>query len=144
MIKSIFKIGLAALAAVALLAPVAAQAKREHVRKPHNVSFVFKGTLASVDGEAKSIVVAVKGGNRHARRYRGKDVAFDLSRARIVIRDRNGDGERNLADAAAGDRVSVVVRMPRKSDASERLKAKGFVDKARGPRVTSRSRPLVP
>jgi hypothetical protein len=126
---------MAALGVVALMAPVAAGAQAGHgkakgkVRPAPKVTFVFKGTLASVETSAKVGVVSVKRVNRHARAYTGKDVTFDLSSARVVIRDVNKDGKRNLDDAAAGDRVLVQARLPRRStDVAEPIKARAMVD----------------
>jgi hypothetical protein len=137
--RSYIRIALAALAAVALLVPAVAQAKRHAPRhgKQHApkvkrnpvVSYVFRGTLSTVDATAGTVVVSVKGVNHHGRELKGQDVAFDVSSARIVIRDVNHDGKRNLADAATGDKVQVLARLPRRGPVEQPIKAKGMVDK---------------
>ena len=88
-----------------------------------------KGTVAAV-GEG-TIDVLVSGGNRRARELKGQTVTVDVSAARIVVRDANGDGVRDLADVAAGDRVVVQARIAKGSapDPAQPLAAKKVVDK---------------
>ena len=112
---------------LALAGPAAAQGKA----KNPVVAYEFKGELVSADPATDTVVVHVRGGNRHSRTFRGEDVAFDLSRARIVVPDRNADGKRNLADASAGDLVNVQSRMRRRlSESTQPFPAKRMVDRA--------------
>jgi hypothetical protein len=88
-----------------------------------------KGTVTSVgDG---TIDVLVKGANHHGRALRGQTVTVDVSTARIVVRDVNGDGSRDLADVAVGDRVLVQARIAKGAapDPTASLVAKRVVDK---------------
>jgi hypothetical protein len=80
------------------------------------VTLVLKGKIASVDAGEKtsSLVVAVKTTNRPARRYRGKRIDVDIApETRLRTKDHNGDGERDAADLAAGDRVVIKSRVPK-------------------------------
>jgi hypothetical protein len=98
-------------------------------KKPKMRALNVKGTVAAVgDG---TIDVLVKGANHHGKALRGQTVTVDVSNARIVVRDVNGDGERNLADVAAGDRVLVQSRIAKGSapDPAQPLVAKRVVDK---------------
>jgi hypothetical protein len=121
-----------ALGVAALAIPAGAIAKQgeNHGKakghaKTHNVAYVFRGLYA---GEGS---VEVKHGNSRVRKggFIGETVSFDLSNARIVVKDNNGDGQRNLEDVATGDRVLVKARLPRKDPGSQPFEAKRLVDK---------------
>ena len=126
----------AALLGVAALAlPAAAAAKgrpadaghgHAHVHRVHNVTYVFRGTWS---GGA----VQVTGGNNHVRRAGlvGQPVEFDLSAARVVVRDVNGDGARDVSDVADGDRVVVHARLPKGDPGDAPFAARKLVDRAR-------------
>ena len=78
-----------ALALVAALAiPALAQARKPNSDRGqrHNpvVSYKFKGKVAAVDGQVVTLTVARA--NRHARRFRGQDVAFDVTDAKIRVK----------------------------------------------------------
>jgi acylphosphatase len=95
----------------------------------HTRALNLKGTVAAVgDG---TIDVLVKGANHHGRALRGQTITVDVSNARIVVRDVNGDGQRDLADVAAGDRVLVQSRIAKGEvpDPAQPLVAKRVVDK---------------
>jgi hypothetical protein len=81
------------------------------------VAWMARGTVKAVDATAQTITISVfdkKGAtNRHARDWRGTDVTFDVSDARLKVRDVNGDGERNLSDVAVGDFAKVLAKLPR-------------------------------
>jgi hypothetical protein len=130
----------AAIAALALAAPAIATPGNGHGNaqdhgpghgqangkvKVHDVTYVFKGTWNSADG-----TVTVKSGNAHVRRAHlvGTNAQFDLTGARLVVRDTNGDGSRTVADLANGDRVLVQARLPRKDPGDQPFKAKKLVD----------------
>ena len=141
---------LAALAAVAALAvPAAAVAKgpgsgrsadhsqagqhgqRQDARghKERTRALNVKGTVAAVgDG---TIDVLVNHANHHGRALKGQTLTVDVSDARIVVRDVNGDGSRDLGDVAVGDRVDVHSRIAKGEapDPAQPLTAKRVVDK---------------
>jgi len=91
----------------------------------NEVAWVFKGYY-EVGG-----LIDVKHGNSRVRKggFVGQTVAFDLSGARIVVRDANGDGQRDLGDVAAGDWVLVKARLPRKDPGDQPFEAKRLIDK---------------
>jgi hypothetical protein len=117
----------AALAASALLLPSAALAgnghgkgadkhvKKDKAGKTHGkkdkaaktVMFVFKGTFTAPG------TVTVTSGNAHVRKggFVGQAVAFDFSAAKLVVDDVNGDGKKDIADVADGDKVKVQARI---------------------------------
>jgi len=115
----------AILAAASLAAvPAAAQAHRAdhgkghaaphaHARKPRPVPYEFSGVVKSVDAQAQTVTLTVRQANRGGRSFRRQDVTFDLSHARLVVRDVNHDGSRDLGDVAAGDRAVVLALLPR-------------------------------
>jgi hypothetical protein len=111
---------IAALAGcVALALPAAASGKdddgqRGPLPRVKWVTLVLKGKIVKVGEKSSSLVVAVKKTNRPARRYRGKRINVDIaSETRLRTKDHNGDGERDAADLAAGDRVVIKNRVPK-------------------------------
>ena len=92
--------------------------KVKKAKKPKN--FVFRGVYKG-DG-----VVTVVSGNGWVRKggYVGKDVAFDLSSAKLIVADTDGVPGVTAADVQAGDVVLVQARLPRGTKAP--------VEKARG------------
>lgn len=129
---------IALLGAIALALPAAAIAKagnhgnhhsnhgkHEGQTKTHNVAYVFKGTYA---GES---MVTVQRGNSRVRKggLIGETVAFDLSGARIVVADTNGDGARSIDDVQEGDWVLVKARLPRTDPGEQPFAAKRLIDK---------------
>ncbi|MEA2367317.1 MAG: hypothetical protein QOH38_35 [Thermoleophilaceae bacterium] len=95
---------------------------------PKTRALNVKGTVTAVgDG---TIDVLVKNANHHGKALRGQTVTVDVSNARIVVRDVNGDGSRDLADVAVGDRVAVHSRIAKGSDPdpSQPIVAKRVVD----------------
>lgn len=97
--------------------------------KSKRVGYVFKGTYGG-DGS-----VAVAKGNRHVRKAGLIDttVAFDLSEARVVVADTNGDGSSDLADVAAGDEVQVKAKLPKADPGAQPFAAKHLIDKTHPP-----------
>jgi hypothetical protein len=95
---------------------------KKHV---HTVAYIFKGTWTAADGTVK-----VTSGNRHVRKagFVGQSVQFDLTNARLVVADTNGDGSRTVADLKDGDKVLVQARLPRKDPGSAPFKARKLVD----------------
>jgi hypothetical protein len=114
---------LAAGAVAALIAPVAAAApgkrspkQRAEHRNP-TVSYVLRGQVDGVEVAAKTVAVTVAKSNRHGRGLAGKQLTLDLSAARLVVRDTNDDGARDLNDVAALDRAKAHVRLPKRLSA---------------------------
>ena len=113
---------LALLAALAL--PAIAGAKPgsgnggDRPKKEKAVSWNLKGQVTA-KGE-NTVTVLVKHSNRHGRALRERSITFDLSKARIVVRDVNGDGKRDLGDVNVGDGAKVQARL-----AKSRLLAEG-------------------
>jgi hypothetical protein len=77
----------------------------------HTVTFVFRGTFTAPG------TVAVTSGNAPVRKggFIGQAVTFDLSRARIVAADTNGDQAVDPTDVKDGDRVLVQARLPKRT-----------------------------
>jgi hypothetical protein len=136
----------------AFAAPVAAQAKggpdnghgrssaataqhgkgREKAKHNPTVTYVFKGTVVSVDAPAGTAVVNVAKLNRHGTSTADLTVTFDLTKAKVAVADVNGDHVAGLADVAAGDHVLVQARLPRRSpDLSGTVVARKLVDQTR-------------
>jgi len=146
---------LAALAVVAVPAAVAQahpgrgadrpapRAERPHAPKKlvKPVAYVARGTVKAVDATAKTITITVAdrdgATNRHARAWRGTDVTFDVSSARLQVRDVNGDGVRDLADVAVGDLAGVHARLPRLLDGVAMPYAAKQVRARKAPATTS-------
>jgi len=97
--------------------------------KRHAVGYLFKGFYA---GEG---MVEVKRGNAHVRKvgFIGEMVEFDLSAARLVVRDTNEDGKRGIEDIEEGDWVLVKARLPRTDPGSEPFEARWLIDKTNKP-----------
>ena len=119
------------VAALALPAAAAAKGRPDHAEKHHGgarhgVSYVFKGTWS---GDA----LQVTGGNAHVRHAGlvGQSVTFDLADARVVVRDVNGDGSRDVQDVSDGDRVVVKARLPKGDPGDGPYAARKLVDRAR-------------
>jgi len=111
---------------------------RSHGRPNRAVGYVFAGTVKSIAGN--TVTVSVLHANHDAHALVGQDVEFDVSAARIVVRDANGDGKRDLGDVAVGDRVQVLARLPRDlSTATQPFAATALIDKAH--RHTHESQP---
>ena len=109
---------LAALAGCAALAlPAAAGAKSENSghgsKKAEKLAtYELKGTVVGKgDG---TVTVSITKANKHGRLLRGKEIVFDVSKARLHVRDVNKDGARDLNDVNATDRAKVQARLPRR------------------------------
>ena len=132
---------LAAVAALALasVSPAAADPGNGHGHGPstapgktkvHNVTYVFKGTWNATAG-----TVTVKHGNSHVRKAGliGQTVTFDLTGAKLVVKDTNSDGSKTTADIKDGDTVVVKARLPRKDPGAPPFKAKMLIDQSARP-----------
>ena len=89
---------------------------------------VFKGVY---QGDS---AVKVAKGNGHVKRLElaGTVVKLDLSSAKLVVADADGNGV-SLDDVKAGDKVVVQVRAPRNYVAGAPLVARKLVDQTRPP-----------
>ena len=94
-----------------------------HSSQPKTVGYVFKGTWSGGS-------VHVTKGNKHVRRAElvGTDVAFDLTDAKIVVADNDGDGAKDLADVQDGDSVLVKARLPKGDPGDVPFAARKLVD----------------
>jgi hypothetical protein len=103
----------AALGAAILTVPAAALADSGHSKsheKPaagKKVTFVFKGVFTAPG------TLEVRSGNAHVRKggFVGQTVNLDLSTARVVAADGNGDQKVDLTDVGNGDVVLVQARV---------------------------------
>jgi hypothetical protein len=115
--------------ALAIAAPVAgAKPNAEHGHGSEHaggkgVTYVFKGTYV----DATTVDVA-KGNHHVTPAALTGTVSFDFSAARISVGDVNGDGQATLDDVAAGDKVVVKVRAPRKDPGEQPFAARQIVD----------------
>ena len=105
------KLSLVLALVVALSAAVVAQAKPPAPQagaacKP-TVSFILKGTLASVDAAGNSFTMNVTAANKHGRQFKGQNGLAVSVDAKTKFR-RNGRAQ--LSDLLAGDRLVVQVR----------------------------------
>lgn len=87
-------------------------------KKNPRVAYRAKGVVKAVDVAANTITITVgdKPGstNRAARAWRGTDVTFDVSAAKLTVKDVNGDGSKDLADVAVGDLAKVMAKLPKR------------------------------
>lgn len=92
--------------------------------KAHNVKYIFKGTYEGAG------VVAVKKGNAHVRKgdLTGISVTFDLSAAKLVVDDTNGDGAITVDDVLVDDKVHVQARLPKGAPGAQPFAARKLVD----------------
>jgi hypothetical protein len=104
------RLSLLTAALVALVATVAAPAKDRPAQpgacKP-TVSFILKGTLASVDAAGGSFAMDVKAANKHGRQYKGQNGVQVMVDQKTKFR-RNGRAQ--LSDLVVGDRLVAQVR----------------------------------
>lgn len=140
------------LGAAALAVPAAAGAETEHKppgketekrkgehKRAKKVTFVFKGEFIEPG------LVEVFWGNSHVRRggFLGETVEFDLERAKIVVADTNGDGRRDVADVADGDRVLVIARLHKRTKYVAPVEDEAPEAEAAGGEVTEESDTIV-
>ena len=131
--KTMTRTAIAGVGALALLAPAGALAKQHAARagtdgaaKPR--TFVFHGSVTSVDAAATDVTVRIGKGNAAARRFVGQELTFDLASAKLVVADVDGDGSVATGDVRQGDRVIVKLRAPRDVAADAPLSARQLVD----------------
>jgi len=97
--------------------------------------FELRGTVISVDPSTDQVVLKVTKTN-HGRRGRtlaGQTLTFDLTNARLDVRDTNADGVRDLNDVAAGDFAEVRAQLsrPLPGSFSGPVMAQRFKDRSR-------------
>jgi hypothetical protein len=121
---------IAVAASVALVAAATASAKPDgthgHAGEHgggKGVTYVFKGTYVD------SATVEVAKGNHHvtAAGLIGT-LSFDFTEAKVVVGDVNGDGVGTLDDVAAGVKVVVKVKAPRRDPGEQPFAASQIVD----------------
>jgi hypothetical protein len=80
-------------------------------KKAKTVMFIFKGSFTAPGS------VAVVSGNAQARKggFVGQSVSFDVSSAKVVAADTNGDTTVNVSDVKDGDLVLIQARLPRRT-----------------------------
>jgi hypothetical protein len=140
---------IAGVAALAVAVPAAALAKPdggkshgkgeqhavEHGKgknKPKTVTYVFKGTVASVDTGAGTVTVTVAKGNHWARKSKGQDVTFSLTGSKhLKVQDFDKNGTRDLADVQVGDKVIVQAKLPKSAAGDQPFAARQLIDLAK-------------
>ena len=99
------------VAAVAMLVPAGAIAKKPDDRpakKPAKAKLVtanVTGTVVSNDGA--TLVVTVGKASGQAKACKGRDLSFDISKARVHTADNDADGDMDAADVLVGHVVKV-------------------------------------
>jgi acylphosphatase len=101
--------------------------KGKKPKKPKVKTYQFKGVVAAVNNG--TVEVTVTGGNRRARELERQTLTFDVTKAKVKVADVNGDGKRDLADVAVGDRVMVQAKVAGPVDASRVVPARHLLDK---------------
>ncbi len=77
--------------------------------------YELRGAVTAVDPSAQTVTVSIAKANhgRRGRAFVGQTITFDVSSARIDVKDTNGDGARDLGDVAVGDSIEVRAELPR-------------------------------
>jgi hypothetical protein len=96
------------------------------------VTYVFKGTYNGSGAYTATSSVHVNRGNHFVKRQGlvGQDVSFDLTNAKVVVADTNGDGSRDLADVNVGDKVVVKARLRKKDPGDQPFNGRQLVDQS--------------
>lgn len=102
----------AMVAAMALLVPAGAIAKRPDDKpakaKTHTVKVVtanVKGTVVASDGD--TLTVTVEKASGHVKACKGQNLTFDVSGAKVNTADNDADGDMDAADVLAGQTAKV-------------------------------------
>jgi hypothetical protein len=105
-------LALAALLALTMASGVA-QAKGKKpgtsAKKPSLVTYVFEGTIASVDGATSTVAVDVAEANKAAQSFVGGQVSFAVSESTKIELD---ETKATLGELAVGDVVMVQAKAP--------------------------------
>jgi hypothetical protein len=118
---------IAGLGAAALLIPSAAVAAPGKGKAPAKPDVSAKSEKRVKPKKVKTVMYVVKGvydetgkvdatgGNKHAKRANlvRSDVELDLTKAKLVVADTDGDQQITLADIKAGDKLVVQLKLPR-------------------------------
>ena len=108
----------AVVAAMALLVPAAASAKRpegkpekgnKHAAKLKLASANVKGVVTANDGTTLTVMVDKASG--HAKACKGMELTFDISDARFHTADNDASGEMDAADFEVGHAVKVRTKL---------------------------------
>ena len=108
----------AVVAAMALLVPAAASAKRpegkpekgnKHAAKLKLASANVKGVVTVNDGTTLTVMVDKASG--HAKACKGMELTFDISDARFHTADNDASGEMDAADFEVGHAVKVRTKL---------------------------------
>ena len=102
----------AVVAAMALLAPASAVAKRPEDKpaktktpKVKVVTANVTGVVTANDGSTMTVTVAKASGQ--AKACKGRDLTFDVSDAKVNTADNDADGDMDAADVLVGQSVKV-------------------------------------
>lgn len=104
---------------VAMVGGVAQAKGKPAQKKDPVVTYVFKGTVDSVN--ADSVVVNVQKTNKFAKSYANRSVDFMANENTRIVED---DVETVLSELEAGDRAVVHLRAPKKSGVSSFVASK--------------------
>ena len=122
----------AVVAAVALLVPAGAIAKRpenkpakEKTPKVKVASANVKGVVTANDGVTLTVMVAKASGQVKA--CKGKELTFDLANARFHTADHDADGDMDAADVRVGDAVKVQGKVALSRDRKATCAGEGLV-----------------
>jgi len=100
---------------------------------PRTESYELRGVVVSTDPATDQVMLKVTKTNHggRGRSLRGQTLTFDLTGARLKVRDNNADGMRDINDVAAGDLAEVRARLarPLPSSFSGPIAAQRFEDK---------------
>ena len=96
-------------------------------KRAQKVTYVFKGTFNVADS---SVTSSRATSTSAAPASSASTVVFDLSAARVVVADNNGDGKRDAADLQDGDKVLVQARLPRREPGAAPFAARKLVDQS--------------
>jgi hypothetical protein len=106
--------------------------ERSERLRPWNV----QGTVTA-KGDT-TVTLKIRRSSHGTRALRDQEVTFDMAAARVLVRDVNGDGQKNFADVTVGDRAQVKARLPRRRaalDVTQVIPARLGVFKAPKPPV---------
>jgi len=124
-----------ALLALVVAAPVVAQAAAPPKAKARH--FMARATVTSVNVAAKTLTATVVKGNRTMKPSIGKDVAFAVGDATVIVRI-GEDGATTIALGAlvAGDRVLITGRVDRTNPDAPLFNAWLIIDRGPAPLKT--------
>ena len=102
----------AVVAAMALLVPAGAAAKRPDDKPAKGKTPKVKVVTANVTGavtanDGATLTVTVAKASGHAKACKGSDLTFDVSKARFHTADNDADGDMDAADVLVGQIVKV-------------------------------------